>query len=196
MSESIVLASGSPRRAELLDQIRVSYRVFPVDVDESIRPGESPEDFACRLAREKARAGHAAVGLDKPTLGADTVVVCDGRALGKPGGRDEALAMLRLLSGREHRVLSAVALAEGPRCELRLSTSRVWFRTLGEAELAAYWDSGEPVDKAGAYAIQGLGAVFVERLEGSYSGVMGLPLYETTALLREFGVDPLAETKR
>lgn len=192
MSEMIVLASGSPRRAQLLDQIGIRYRLLPVDIDESMRPSEPAEGFARRLAREKAEAGYAAASLDRPALGADTVVVCDGRALGKPAGRDEALEMLRLLSGREHQVLSAVALVQDARCELRLSKSRVWFRTLEEAELVAYWASGEPVDKAGGYAIQGLGAMFVECLEGSYSGVMGLPLYETAALLREFGIDPLS----
>lgn len=184
----IILASASPRRRELLTQIGVSYKVLPVDIDESPRPGEAPADFVRRLALEKARAGQA-VHDGPPVLGADTCVVVDGRILGKPRDYAQAQAMLSALSGRVHQVLSAVALVQGERRAQALSQSRVGMRVIAEAEIEAYWASGEPADKAGAYAIQGLGAVFVNALEGSYSGVMGLPVFETAGLLKEFGVD-------
>lgn len=189
----VYLASASPRRRELLRQIGVRYRLVDAQVDESMREGEGVADYALRIAREKARMGRAQLPptcSDIPVLGADTVVVVDGIRLGKPAGREDALAMLRALSGRSHEVLSAVAVAAGQGAEeqSRLSRSVVWFRTLAERECIAYWDSGEPVDKAGAYAIQGLAAAFIPRLEGSFSGVMGLPLFETVELLRAFGV--------
>lgn len=187
----IILASASPRRRALLAQIGVAHEVLPVDVDETPRPGEVPELYAERMALAKARAVAAIRGLSRPVLGADTCVVLEGRILGKPRGREEGLSMLRRLAGATHRVLSAVALVWEGGQALRLCVSRVRFRALTETEIQAYWASGEPADKAGAYAIQGLGAVFVEHLEGSYSGVMGLPLYETAALLRECGIDPL-----
>jgi len=188
-SPGIYLASQSPRRAELLRQIGVDFRVLQVAVDESVVAGETAEQHVIRLALEKARAGRAAVADagSRPVLGADTVVVTDERVLGKPAGRAEALAMLQSLSGRTHRVLSAVALA-GSGESSRLSISRVTFRGLSAAECAAYWDTGEPADKAGGYAIQGLAALFIRRLEGSYSGVMGLPLYETAQLLQAAGL--------
>jgi septum formation protein len=184
----LILASSSPRRRELLDQIGVTYRVQPVAVDETPREGESPEAFARRMALEKARAGWMAQGTGLPVLGADTVVTLDGVILGKPADRAEALHMLGRLSGSTHRVLSAVALKHGGREAVRLSETRVRFRTLAPEEIAAYWDSGEPADKAGAYGVQGLGALFVEHLEGSYTGVVGLPLYETGQLLEAFGI--------
>lgn len=184
----LILASSSPRRRELLDQIGVTYRVQPVEVDETPREGESPEAFARRMALEKARAGWKAQGSGLPVLGADTVVTLDGVILGKPADRAEALHMLGRLSGSTHRVLSAVALKHGGREAVRLSETRVRFRTLAPEEIAAYWDSGEPADKAGAYGVQGLGALFVEHLEGSYTGVVGLPLYETGQLLEAFGI--------
>lgn len=185
----LILASSSPRRAALLDQIGVRYRVRAVDVDETWLPGEDPAAYVRRLALAKARAGAAAAG-GALALGADTAVVLDGEVLQKPCDRADALAMLACLSGRSHQVLSAVALAGagGTRDALRLSVSTVTFRPILPAEARAYWDSGEPRDKAGAYAIQGFGAVFVSRVEGSYSGVVGLPLYETAELLREHGV--------
>lgn len=188
---SIILASASPRRRALLAQIGVAHEVLPVEVDETPRPGEAPERYAERMALSKAQAAAAAVGTARPVLGADTCVVLGGRILGKPRDREDGLAMLRLLSGATHRVLSAVALVWDGGQAVRLCVSRVRFRALSEAEIRAYWAGGEPLDKAGAYAIQGLGAVFVEHLEGSYSGVMGLPLYETAAVLRECGIDPL-----
>jgi septum formation protein len=184
----LILASSSPRRRELLDQIGVSYRVCPVDVDETPLDGEAPEDFAWRMALEKARAGWRAQGSGLPVLGADTVVTLDGAILGKPVDRDDALDMLGRLSGSRHCVFSAVALVHGEREAVRLSVTQVRFRTLAPREIGVYWDSGEPADKAGAYGIQGLGALFVEHLEGSYTGVVGLPLYETGQLLDAFGV--------
>lgn len=185
----VYLASTSPRRRELLRQIGVSYRLVRLEVDETPLPDETPRDCVARLALLKARTGCAALGRRKPApvLGADTAVVVDNVILGKPRDRDEGLAMLALLSGREHRVLSAVALATPARSAVKVQESRVWFRELEPAERAAYWDSGEPPDKAGGYAIQGRAAAFIIQLRGSYSGVMGLPLFETAELLRAFG---------
>ncbi len=185
----ICLASRSPRRRELLHQIGVDFDVIDVDVDEQRGPQESAEAFVARVALDKARAGRSALpaASPMPVLGADTAVVIDDEVLGKPRDGADAARMLSLLSGRTHRVLTAVALVAG-RETVCVSTSNVTFRTLGDAECAAYWASGEPADKAGAYAIQGLAAVFISRLEGSYSGVMGLPLYETATLLQESGI--------
>ena len=185
----LYLASNSPRRAELLHQIGVNFRVIPAAIDESAVAGESPEAHVTRLALEKARAGHVILqgGPRRPVLGADTLVVAGDVVMGKPADGEDAIRMLQLLSGRTHRVLSAVALVnESESC--RLSISQVTFRSLTRAECAAYWGTGEPADKAGGYAIQGLAALFISRLEGSYSGVMGLPLYETAELLAGAGV--------
>jgi len=181
----LVLASRSPRRRELLWQIGVPHQVAAADIDEQPLPGESPADCVQRLALAKARTVPPA-GL--PVLGADTAVVLDGQMLGKPADRAEGVAMLRRLSGRTHRVLTAVALVDGHGSRLAVSASEVEFRVLAEAECQRYWDCGEPRDKAGGYAIQGLGAVFISALRGSYSGVMGLPLFETAALLAAAGV--------
>jgi len=188
----IYLASNSPRRAELLRQIGVDFRVIAVAIDESATAQETPEAHVTRLALEKARAGHAVLQGDhcRPVLGADTMVVAGDVAMGKPRDREDAIRMLQLLSGNTHRVLSAVALVDAAEA-WRLSISRVTFRTLTRDECAAYWSTGEPGDKAGGYAIQGRAAMFVSRLEGSYSGVMGLPLYETAELLAEAGVSLL-----
>lgn len=186
----IYLASASPRRRELLRQIGIAYRLLPVVVDETPLPDESPSACVIRLALAKARAGVEALARRRPhpVLGADTVVVVDGAILGKPRDREEGLTMLARLSGREHRVLSAVALATATRDAVKAQESRVRFRELTRAECLSYWDSGEPLDKAGGYGIQGLAATFIAELRGSYSGVMGLPLFETAELLREFGV--------
>lgn len=185
----LVLASASPRRAELLGQIGVRFVQRVADVDETRRYNEPVADYVRRVALDKARAVRAADGAGGlPVLGADTAVAVDDRVFGKPADRADALATLRALSGREHRVLSAVAVAAGREAVL-INETRVWFRPLEDEELAAYWASGEPRDKAGAYAIQGRGAVFIERIDGSYSGVMGLPLFETARLLRDFGID-------
>jgi septum formation protein len=188
VSPQVYLASRSPRRQELLRQAGLRFALLEARVDERREPGQSPADYAVAMALAKARAARAPEPL--PVLGADTDVVVDGDILGKPAGRDQALAMLRRLSGRSHEVYSAVAVLHRGRAEIALSVTRVSFGPVGEAEAAAYWDSGEPADKAGAYAIQGRGARFVREIHGSYSGVVGLPLYETLQLLARFGVAP------
>jgi septum formation protein len=186
----IYLASQSPRRAELLRQIGVAFRAVPAEIDETPFAGEGAEDFVRRMAEAKAHAIHA-LHPDRVVLGSDTAVVLDDRILGKPAHREQAIDMLLGLSGRMHRVLTGVALVHGA-VGYALSESRVRFRTIGADEAAHYWDSGEPRDKAGAYAIQGLGAIFAEYIEGSYSGIMGLPLFETAELLRTAGLNVLA----
>jgi septum formation protein len=191
----IYLASQSPRRAELLRQIDVQYEVRAADIDETRLAVESPEEYVCRIAQSKARVVSAQLaGMQKKpvVLAADTTIELDGDIIGKPLDCEHCRSILRRLSGREHLVLSAVALAVGERLDYRLTRNRVRFRALGESEISAYCASGEPMDKAGAYAIQGKAAVFIERLEGSYSAVMGLPLYETAELLRGAGVEIFA----
>jgi septum formation protein len=182
----LILASQSPRRAALLDQVGVAFATAPAAIDERVAPAEQAGDYVRRIAIEKARAVRERHPGDA-VLGADTAVVLDRRIFGKPADRADATRMLLALSGRTHEVLTGVALVT-ERTAYALSVSRVSFRTIREAEAEAYWASGEPVDKAGGYAIQGLGAAFVERIEGSYSGIMGLPLFETLALLRTIGV--------
>ena len=206
----IHLASQSPRRRLLLDQIGVAYATVDAPIDEVPHACEPPERFVERMACEKALAGLAAVGdaLAAPVLAADTAVVLDDRVLGKPRNAAHAMEMLEALSGRMHRVISVVAIAGGnadgpvgddgpppdiataggPSPRFRTSISRVWFREISREERRAYCATGEPLDKAGAYAIQGRAAIFVTRLDGSYSGVMGLPLLETASLLREAGI--------
>jgi len=183
----LVLASASPRRRRLLAQIGIAHLVQGADIDEAVNADEAPADYAVRMACAKASAVRAR-GTHLPVLAADTTVVIDGLILAKPRDRAHALAMLGRLSGRTHQVLTAVALATAAAVEFRLSTSAVRMRSLTPAECAAYWESGEPRDKAGGYAIQGRGALFVEHLSGSYSGVMGLPLYETGQLLAAAGI--------
>ena len=214
----IHLASKSPRRRLLLDQIGVHYTIVDAPIDEVRQPGEPPGRFVERMACEKAQAGLAALGDARtgPVLAADTAVVLDEQVLGKPRDAEHAMAILEALSGRMHHVISAVAVAgirpwgaggalagseareptagpvagDGPRMpRVMTSVSRVWFREIGLDERRGYCTSGEPLDKAGAYAIQGRAAIFVARLDGSYSGVMGLPLFETASLLREAGID-------
>jgi septum formation protein len=183
----LCLASISPRRRQLLQQLGVAHSVRGANVDETPLLREVPRDYVMRVAAAKARAVRSA-DVALPVLGADTTVVVDGVMFGKPAGRKQGLTMLTSLSGRVHEVLSAVALATNEGIALAVSVSVVRFRTLSDAECRAYWDSGEPHDKAGAYAIQGLAAAFIESLHGSYSGVMGLPLFETAELLRAAGV--------
>ena len=185
---TIYLASRSPRRQELLQQVGVHYELLPVTVDETPAAGEEAADYAQRLALAKAEAGWSSLAGKNPlpVLGADTVVVANATIMGKPRDRQQAIEMLQVLSGATHTVLTAVALVTEDRL-VRLNTSHVTFRTLSLSECEAYWESGEPLDKAGAYAIQGLGAAFITRLEGSYSGVMGLPLFETVDMLETFG---------
>ncbi len=187
---TLYLASGSPRRRELLTQIGVPFLTQIAPIDENALPGESPLAYVERLARAKGHAGLAAlVDADGAVvLGADTAVVLDGRILGKPRDRADALATLQALSGRSHQVLTAVALVSRERQASQVVTSQVTFRPLTQAEIEAYWASGEPQDKAGSYGIQGLAAVFVSQLQGSYSAVVGLPLCETAALLAEFAI--------
>jgi septum formation protein len=195
----IYLASLSPRREELLTQIGVGYQVFvqiPEDgaeaVDETPLPDEPPADYVSRIARAKADAAWRALreqGLPAyPLLAADTTVTIDARILGKPDSAQDASAMLRALSGRTHRVYTAVALAWHDKIEIALSESRVTMRRLADDEVERYVGTLEPMGKAGAYAIQGRAAVFIERIEGSYSGVMGLPLFETANLLQDAGL--------
>lgn len=188
--DTIVLASASERRSRLLTQIGVRHASLATDLDEDPRPGESPADYVQRLARDKALAGLAALGgrTALPVLAADTTVVLDGRILGKPSGEQECVAMLMALSGRTHEVMTAVALAEGSDLRTAMNVSKVTFRALDEQECRRYWATGEPAGKAGGYAVQGLAAVFISRLEGSFSCVMGLPLFETAALLDAAGV--------
>ncbi|CAI8875176.1 nucleoside triphosphate pyrophosphatase YhdE [Pseudomonas sp. IT-347P] len=186
----LYLASGSPRRRELLTQIGVPFTAISADIDETPLPEESPSAYVERLARGKAEAGRRTVVSVQPfcVLGADTAVVLDGKILGKPVDEADACAMLRMLSGKEHEVLTAIAVFEGERCDSRVVRSRVRFRPISIEETAAYWASGEPRDKAGGYGIQGLGAVFVASLNGSYSAVVGLPVCETAELLGHFGI--------
>jgi septum formation protein len=193
----LYLASASPRRRELLAQVQLVPMLLPQDIDESVLAGESPDAYVKRLASAKAASALRDVRYQQalPVLAADTTVVCEGQILGKPATLDEARTMLRLLSGRAHRVLTAVAVGLRAKTEVILVSTSVHFREIDENEIAAYWASGEPQDKAGGYGIQGLGALFVSHIEGSYSGVMGLPLFETLQLLKEFGVDPLAQSR-
>jgi septum formation protein len=183
----VCLASVSARRRELLAQIGVPHVVSAADIDEALLPGERAADYVVRMARAKALAVRER-GMALPVLAADTTVVVDEIVCGKPADEGESLAMLERLSGRTHQVLTAVALAAHGAVSFRLSASEVRLRRLSRAECAAYWRTGEPHDKAGGYAIQGRAAVFIEHLSGSYSGVMGLPLFETAELLRAAGV--------
>ncbi|MGX5220747.1 Maf family protein [Pseudomonas segetis] len=187
---TLYLASGSSRRRELLTQIGVPFITQVSSIDEAVLPDEQPGTYVERLARAKAQAVFES--LDSPAdavvLGSDTAVVLDGKILGKPADRSEALATLQALSGREHQVLTAVALVARDKTKALVVTSQVTFRCISEAEAQAYWASGEPQDKAGSYGIQGLAAVFVSQLQGSYSAVVGLPLCETAELLAEFAV--------
>lgn len=187
----ILLASLSPRRRELLTQLGVSFEAVPVFVDETPMPGEPAEAYVQRVASAKSTAGLEASGGLRPVLAADTEVVLDGKVLGKPRDLDHAISLLMRLSGRTHRVLSAVSLRQGSNHWTASSESRVSLRTLDRREIAAYWSTGEPHDKAGGYAIQGRGALFISHLEGSYSGVMGLPLFETAQLLTHVGIDAI-----
>ena len=182
----LVLASGSPRRKDILRALGLNFSVQLVDVDEQRLAGESAEQMVLRLARAKAAAAIANDG--ELVIGADTAVVLGDQILGKPLDQSDAVTMLLRLSGQTHRVMTGVALRGSPGIQDALSCSTVKFRVIRRDEAQAYWHSGEPRDKAGAYAIQGLGGVFVERLEGSYSGVVGLPVYETAELLRAAGV--------
>ena len=183
----LCLASASPRRRELLGQLGVPHVLAVPNIDETVLAGESAADYVVRMARAKVLIVHPH-GAGLPILAADTAVLVDERICGKPASAEDGIAMLLGLSGRTHEVLTAVALAAAGEVSHRLSRSEVRFRHLSLAEAIAYWNTGESHDKAGSYAVQGHGAVFVEHLSGSYSGVMGLPLFETAELLAAAGV--------
>jgi septum formation protein len=188
MSECrVVLASASPRRRQLLDLIGITHEVRPADIDETMRPRENPRRHAERLAREKATAV-ATRDPDLITIAADTIVVVNRKVLGKPKDTDDAARMLALLSGREHVVTTAVAVSRGKKLRSAVEEVRVRFRRLRDDEIEAYIATGEPMDKAGAYGIQGYGATIVERIEGDYFAVMGLPIVRLIGLLRDVGV--------
>ncbi len=184
----LYLASQSPRRRQLLEQLGAPFVVLDVAVPEQRAPDETPRDYVSRVAREKARAGWQSLGgaADARVLGADTEVVLDDEVFGKPRDAEDAAGMLRRLSGKTHAVISAVWLVDAQHQRSEISVSQVRFATLDEATIAAYVATGEPFGKAGAYAIQGRGATLIEHLQGSYSGVMGLPVFETARLLRGF----------
>jgi septum formation protein len=184
---AVILASASPRRRELLTLVGIPHEVRPADIDESVLPGEQPAPHAERLARAKAHALAERVD-DAVVIAADTIVVLDGEILGKPRDSAHAAAMLRQLAGREHTVYTAVAAARGAQTESAVEAVRVWFRTLTDQEIDAYIATGEPMDKAGAYGIQGYGATIVERVEGDYFSVMGLGLRRLVELLERLGV--------
>ena len=184
----IVLASASPWRAQLLAQLRISFEPFPVGIDEARLSSEAAEDYVARLALDKARAARRRKQADAAVLAADTVIALDGELMGKPADRADAKRMLTTLSGASHRVLTGVALVTGEGVDAGLDDSRVRFTGLDETRVERYLDTGEYRGKAGAYAIQGRAAAFVERLEGSYSGVMGLPLFVVARLLTRRGL--------
>ena len=187
----LILASASPRRSALLRNLGLRFSAMPADVDETVHRDETPRAYVERVAA--AKAGAVAAGYPAAVvLGADTTVALDERILGKPADAGDAERMLRLLSGHRHRVYSAVAVHCGGCERLRTVATEVRFRAVSPAEIRSYIVSGEPLDKAGGYAVQGLGGIFVEHLAGSYSAVVGLPVAETVDLLREFGIDPLA----
>ncbi len=183
---SLYLASGSPRRRELLTQLGLHFERLSAEVEEQRRVGEAAEHYVLRLAREKAQAGVTVAEQDLPVLGADTIVVLNGEVLEKPRDEQHAREMLAKLSGATHQVLTAVALADRHQQLDCLVTTEVTFRSLSAEDIAAYVASGEPMDKAGAYGIQGLGGNFVRKINGSYHAVVGLPLVETTELLSHF----------
>ncbi|RJL00650.1 Maf family protein [Enterobacter chuandaensis] len=183
---SLYLASGSPRRQELLTQLGVSFERIVTGIEEKRAEGESAQQYVSRLAREKAQAGVASVPRDLPVLGADTIVILNGEVLEKPRDGEHAARMLRKMSGQTHQVMTAVALADSQNVLDCLVVTDVTFRVLTDDEIAAYIASGEPMDKAGAYGIQGLGGCFVRKINGSYHAVVGLPLVETYELLSNF----------
>jgi septum formation protein len=188
MPVQIILASASPRRKELLDQIKVFYKVHPVDLDETPLPYETPRNYVQRLAAEKSAACVAQLATDIPVLAADTAVILGDVIMGKPKSEADAMAMLTQLSGKTHQVYSAISL-RGREHGQAVSITEVTFRRLTQKEILDYLHSGEPLDKAGSYAIQGLGGMFVESIKGSFSGVVGLPLFETAQLLSKQGIE-------
>lgn len=190
---TLILASASPRRLELLQQLGLDPEVCPADIDEMVHEGEHASDYVMRMAREKAQAVAQQYPANNVIVGSDTSVVVDDQVLGKPEDQEHAAQMLEMLSGRSHQVMSAVTVISSQGEQTLLSDTRVDFRSIGQDEMAAYWNTGEPLGKAGGYAIQGLGAGFIETIEGSYSGVMGLPLFETAQLLQRAGITVLSK---
>lgn len=182
----LYLASGSPRRKELLAQLGYRFERVVVDVEECHQQGETPAGYVQRLSQDKAMAGVKETGGLTPVLGSDTIVVVDDEILEKPKDFADARRMLKLLSGRGHQVMTAVTLATATRRETKLVVTDVWFKTLSDKEIEAYWQSGEPQDKAGSYGIQGIGGKFIERIDGSYYAVVGLPLMETDIMVQDF----------
>lgn len=183
------LASSSPRRRELLTALGLNFSYDGVDIDESALPGEAASDLVLRLATGKARTAYDSGKYEVPVLGADTLVILGDRVFGKPRSKEEALNMLASLSGTTHQVLTAVALMANGELQTAVSVTEVQFREIHPDEAEAYWQSGEPAGKAGAYAVQGLGGIFVSAINGSYSGVVGLPVFETADLLRRAGIE-------
>lgn len=181
----LILASASPRRKELLQQIGVHIDIRPVDIDETVLAHESPKEYVLRLAREKAEA---CPEQELPVMGSDTCVVIDGEILGKPENEEAAIVMLSALSGRSHEVFSGVAIRQGERLDVRHVSTQVTFKALTQAQIKAYVATREPMDKAGSYGIQGMGAVLVDRIHGSFSNVVGLPLETVATMLDSFGV--------
>ena len=190
--KNIILASASPRRSELLKQINIAHSIKVADIDETPLPNEKPADYVLRVAHEKSLAIYQQGNQDSIILAADTSVVLDGEIMGKPDNLEHAISMLSALSAKTHKVYSAVSI-RGERIQDVVCISEVTFRGLSEQEIINYWQTGEPADKAGAYAIQGLGSVFVQSIQGSFSGIMGLPLFETAQLLANEGISILNE---
>ena len=183
----LILASSSPRRADLLQQIGLRFTVRAANIDESVLPGEAPNAYVARMAIAKGREVSRLCAADDCVLAADTAVIVDGRILGKPSSRGDAALMLRRLSGRSHEVMTAVSVHYGEALRVAISRTEVFFASLSDAEINNYLNTGEADDKAGGYGIQGHAACFVQRIHGSYSGVVGLPLYETVDLLKQVG---------
>ena len=187
---TLILASASPRRKQLLEQIGVNFQVCPADIDETVLPGEAPETYVQRMSEQKALAilnsdlEHGTV-----VIGSDTTVVCDQQIFGKPESEQDAIAILSRLSGRDHEVLSGICVMNTDQQHYGLSRTRVWFKPISIDQMHRYWLSGEPCDKAGSYGIQGFGSAFIDRIEGSFSGVMGLPLEVMTELLKPFNIE-------
>tara|TARA_R110000787_G_scaffold63442_2_gene142775 strand:+ start:595 stop:1182 length:588 start_codon:yes stop_codon:yes gene_type:complete len=188
MSNTLILASQSPRRKELLQQLGYDFICLPADIDESVLSAETPEQYVARLALGKAAAIAEKNGDDVVVLGSDTSVVFEQHILGKPESLVDCLAILKMLSGNSHQVVTAIAAVQGKHSDVVVVTTEVDFKTLSEEEIRRYWQTGEPQDKAGAYGIQGIAGQFVKQIRGSYSAVVGLPLYETAQLLSAFGV--------
>lgn len=194
--KNLVLASQSPRRSELLKQLGYEFICESADIDETVKPNESPLAYVDRLAREKAQVIANNYSNDTVVLGSDTSVVVDGNILGKPENKSAAIAMLTMLSGRQHQVITAIAATDNTQVLSKCVITDVYFKPLSVHEIEQYWQSGEPQDKAGSYAIQGIGGQFVKQIQGSYSSVVGLPLYETAQLLAKFGLPTSLQAKQ